>query len=234
MRRRNLELLQQRLGVRFNDLGLLRQALTHPSSNGPGAKSATDNQRLEFLGDSVVGLMLSHALFERLPDRFEGELTKARARLENRASLAEEARKLDLGEHLTLGPSEERQGGRSRESILSDAFEAVVGAIYLDQGYAVAREFLERCLGDSIDVASSATDETNPKGQLQEFLQADSKEAPSYRLDKATGPDHQRHFECSVHHAGRLLGKGQGASKQQAEADAAAWALRRLREESQD
>lgn len=221
--------LEDRLGLRFRDPTLLREALTHPSAAPHRSQGLPHNQRLEFLGDSVIGLVLSHALFERFPDCPEGALTKARARCVNGETLARRARELALGDHLILGPGEERQGGRDRESNLCDLFEALVGALYLDQGFEVARSFVLRCLAEAIGEAAADEEVVNPKGALQELLQASSNEAPRYRLEQAHGPDHERVFECSVQHGGRVLGHGRGSSKRLAESAAALEALRRLR-----
>lgn len=220
--------LPERLGLGFRNLALLREAVTHPSAVRDRNQGGAHNQRLEFLGDAVVGLVLSHALFEQFPERTEGALTKARARCVNRESLARRARELNLGDYLILGPGEERQGGRERESNLCDAFEAIVGAIYLDQGLEAARDFVLRGLGETVVQAELGEELANPKGVLQEWLQARSNEAPRYRLEQAYGPDHERVFECAVHHGGKILGRGRGSSKRLAEASAALEALRRL------
>jgi len=223
-----LDELPQALGCHFAEPGLLRLALTHPSVAHEQAAQLQHNQRLEFLGDSVVELIVTHELYRRLPTAGEGALTKTRARLVNRRSLAERARRLDLGAYLVLSRGEELHGGRDRSSTLADSFEALVGALFLDQGLETAREFVLRQFEDDLARIPGSTDAENPKGELQERLQAVSPQAPQYRLEAATGPDHDRVFECAVYHEGVELGRGQGKSKKTAEAEAAADALRRL------
>lgn len=228
MKPAGLEALSRRLGLLFRNEALLRQAFTHPSAVQDRRAVDRHNQRLEFLGDAVVGMVLTHALYDRFPEAGEGVLTKARAGLVNRQVLARLALKLGLGEHLMLGPGEERQGGRQKDSILGDALEALVGALYLDQGFDAARDFVLDHLGEALAEAVEEQIAHNPKGMLQELLQARSTEAPAYTTDRLTGPDHDRLFECSVHHAGRVLGRGQGPSKRVAEAAAALEALKHL------
>jgi ribonuclease III len=223
-----LDELQRTLGCRFAEPDLLRLALTHPSVAHEQAAQLQHNQRLEFLGDSVVELILTHELYRRLPTAGEGALTKARARLVNRRSLAERARRLDLGAYLVLSRGEELHGGRDRGSTLADSFEALVGALFLDQGLDTAREFVLRQFEADLARIPGSTDAENPKGELQERLQAVSPQAPQYRLEATTGPDHDRVFECAVYHEGVELGRGRGKSKKTAEAEAAADALRRL------
>ena len=190
------------------------------------------NQRLEFLGDAVLQLVLTQKLYDQFPASEEGPLTKARARLVNRRSLAERARAIGLGVHLVLGRGEESHGGRERPSALADAFEALLGAIFLDGGFDAAREFILREFGGAFDAVSTLPTIDNPKGELQELLQARSPESPEYRVVSATGPDHDRMFECTVHHGGVELARGSGKSKKAAESDAALAALRKLRAET--
>lgn len=223
--------LQQRLGYKFRNLALLRLALTHPSvAHEQGAPLQT-NQRLEFLGDSVLQLVLSHRLYEQFPAFGEGPLTKTRARLVNRRSLAVHGRALDLGPHLILGRGEELHGGRERPSALADAFEAVLGAIYLDGGVVAAVEFVHREFAPEFAAPAAEVPQIeNPKGELQELLQARSPHAPQYQMVSITGPDHDRVFECTVHHEGAELARGRGKSKKEAESDAALQALEKLRQ----
>lgn len=225
---KSLEDLQTTLDCRFADAGLLRLALTHPSVAHEQTARLQHNQRLEFLGDSVVELILTHELYRRLPALGEGGLTKARARLVNRRSLANRARRLGLGDYLVLSRGEELHGGRDRASTLADSFEALVGALFLDQGIECTREFVLRQFDDELALIPGPTDAENPKGELQERLQAISDKPPQYRLEATTGPDHDRVFECAVYHEGVDLGRGRGKSKKTAEAEAAADALLRL------
>jgi ribonuclease-3 len=233
--------LQNRLGYAFRDEGLLRLALTHPSvahesgvptAGGDAAqRRPAHNQRLEFLGDAVLQLVLTGELYEKFPAFDEGPLTKARAKLVNRRTLAEHARALDLGGHLILSHGEEMHGGRERPSALADTFEALLGAIFLDGGFDAAREFILREFSAAFGKLSVLPTIENPKGELQELLQARSPEAPEYHVVSTTGPDHDRVFECTVQHEGVELAHGRGKSKKAAESDAASSALKKLREE---
>ena len=217
------------MGHTFRDESLLRLALTHPSVAHESSGHTPHNQRLEFLGDSVLGLVLTCELYEKFPDFGEGPLTKARAKMVNRRTLAAEARRLGLGQHLILSRGEEVSGGRERQSALADAFEALLGAIFLDGGYEAARGFILRCFRDAFGELTEIPNLENPKGELQELLQAKSAEAPLYEMTYATGPDHNREFECAVFHQGIELGRGRGKSKKEAESRAAFAALEKLR-----
>lgn len=223
--------LQETLGYVFRDEALLRLALTHPSVAHESAVSTPHNQRLEFLGDSILGVVLTRELYDRFSDWGEGSLTKARAQLVNRRTLADEARRLNLGEYLILSRGEESSGGRARQSALADAFEALLGAVFLDSGYDVTREFILRRFGDAFSALKQAPQIENPKGELQEMLQANSVEAPRYEMTATSGPDHDRQFECAVFHLGAELGRGAGKSKKEAEGQAALAALSKLREQ---
>jgi ribonuclease-3 len=228
----DLDELQQRIGHRFRDEDLLRLALTHPSIAHEQNNPAPHNQRLEFLGDAILGAVLSQQLYEQFPEADEGLLTKSRAKLVNAAALAAHARALGLGGCLILSRGEENSGGRTRPSTLADAFEALLGAVYLDGGFEGARKFILQEF--SADYAELALPEgiDNPKGELQELLQAASPVAPVYQLVSAVGPDHDRHFVCAVLHDGVELGQGSGKSKKAAESEAALAALKKLRESS--
>ena len=223
------EQLQARIGHAFREIGLLQLALTHPSVAQEAGGPKLDNQRLEFLGDAVLQLALSQELYGKFPEFGEGALTKARAKLVNRHALAVHGRDLALGELLILSRGEELSGGRERSSTLSDAFEAVVGAVLLDGGFEVARGFILRQFGTDLDGLVAEPIIENPKGELQELLQADMQEPPEYRMVSATGPDHDRVFECIVLHRGVELARGQGKSKRIAESAAALNALGTLR-----
>jgi len=225
------EELQRQLTYSFVDPGLLRLALTHPSVAHEQSAPIQTNQRLEFLGDAVLQLVLTRELYEKFPSFGEGPLTKARAQLVNRRSLAEQARQLGLGQYLILSRGEEISGGRERLSALADTFEALLGAIFLDGGFDAARVFILQQFGASFGELSAIPTLENPKGELQEFLQATSTEAPRYHVVSASGPDHDRVFECTVHHGGTELARGQGKSKKAAESEAALAALARLREQ---
>jgi ribonuclease-3 len=224
--------LQRRLGYTFREPGLLRLALTHPSVAHEQGLPLQTNQRLEFLGDAVLQLVLTRELYETFPAFSEGPLTKARAKLVNRRSLAEHARNLCLGRCLILSRGEETQGGRERLSALADTYESLLGAIFLDGGFEAAQQFVLRQFQDAFDDLAVIPLLENPKGELQELLQSSSAEAPRYHVASATGPDHDRRFECTVHHAGVELARGCGKSKKAAESEAALAALLKLRQTS--
>jgi ribonuclease-3 len=222
--------LQHQLKYVFRDAALLQLALTHPSVAHEQGVPLQTNQRLEFLGDAVLQLVLTRELYERFPDVGEGPLTKARAKLVNRRTLAEHGRKLGLGSNLILSKGEESHGGRDRPSALADTFESLLGAMFLDGGFEAAREFILREFLGAFGELSVIPILENPKGELQEFLQSVSSEAPHYRVASATGPDHDRLFECTVHHNGVELARGVGKSKKAAESEAAMAALTKLRQ----
>jgi len=228
------EILQAQLGYTFRDVGLLRLALTHPSVAHEQGAPVQHNQRLEFLGDAALQVVLTRELYEKFPAVGEGPLTKARAKLVNRRALAEQGRQLGLGECLLLSRGEEIHGGRERPSALADTFEAVVGAIFLDGGFEAVREFVLRRFREAFGGLSVIPILENPKGELQELLQARSSEAPEYRVVSATGPDHDRLFECTVHHGGAELARGSGKSKKAAESEAALAALELLRPQGKE
>jgi ribonuclease-3 len=225
------EELQKQLQYTFRNRDFLRLALTHPSVAHEQGLPVQTNQRLEFLGDAVLQLVLTGALYEKFPTFGEGPLTKARAKLVNRRTLSERARQLNLGQNLILSRGEELHGGRERQSALADTFEAILGAIFLDGGFEAAREFILREFLGAFGQLSAIPILENPKGELQELLQSVSSEAPRYHVVSATGPDHDRIFECTVHHAGVELARGSGKSKKAAESEAALAALVKLREQ---
>jgi ribonuclease-3 len=221
--------LEQRLGYSFRDRSLLELALTHPSVAHERSAPLQTNQRLEFLGDAVLQLVLTTELYEAFPGVGEGPLTKARAKLVNRRTLADHAKRLGLGAHLIVSRGEEQHGGRDRPSALADVFEALLGAVYLDGGFPLARDFIRQQFKDDVGHLSVIPILENPKGELQELLQAASAEPPQYRLVSSTGPDHDRIFECTVLHLGVELARGLGKSKKTAESAAALAALEMLR-----
>ena len=227
------EALQDRLGYVFRDAALLQLALTHPSVAHEHNAPLQTNQRLEFLGDAVLQLVLTRELYEKFSAFGEGPLTKARAKLVNRRTLAERARHLAIGEHLIVSRGEEMHGGRERPSALADTYEALLGAIFLDGGFEAARDFILREFQAAFGGLLVIPILENPKGELQELLQSVSPEAPHYDVVSATGPDHDRIFECTVQHGGAELARGQGKSKKAAESEAALAALTRLREEKE-
>lgn len=207
--------LDKTLGYRFNDVRLLRQALTHRSA--PGAS----NERLEFLGDAVLDIVVSEVLYHSLPDAPEGDLSRLRASLVRDTSLAGIAADLGMGEQLILGSGERKTGGHRRQSILADALEALFGAVYLDSGFDTAAGLIRRVFGDKLDELPHADDLRDPKTQLQEWLQARGSAPPDYELVKVTGKAHQQHFEVRCTVPGRQPSAGEGRSRRNAEQKAA-------------
>ena len=223
-----MESLESIIGHSFREPLLLAEALTHGSVSYESQRSGIDNQRLEFLGDAVLQLALSHELFVQLPQADEGRLTKTRAHVVSTKSLAALSRRMGLGQFLVMGRGEEANGGRDRDSSLADALEAVIGAIYLDAGLEAAMQFIQRILGDDLEIVLRGPGESNPKGDLQEKLQAVNAEAPVYRIVSQSGPDHAKLFDAVVTWQGNELGRGSGKSKKEAEVRAAEAALLRL------
>jgi ribonuclease III len=222
--------LQERIQVTFDDPELLMRSLAHRSWCAENGEEES-NERLEFLGDSVLGLVVTHYVYEHFPSLPEGQLSEVRAGVVNARVLAEVAMELDLGASLLLGKGEDAAGGRAKQSILADAFEAVVAAVYLDQGFAVARELVLRCLQDRIAEAAAGPGGRDYKTRLQEITAARTLGRPRYMV-RDEGPDHAKHFFASVYVTDRLYGEGEGRSKKQAE-QAAAWvAWTRLQEEA--
>lgn len=224
-----LDSLQSELDYRFRDPNLLLEALTHPSLAHEQGGSLQHNQRMEFLGDAVLQLVLTHELYEKFPALGEGPLTQARAQMVNRRTLAEQAGRLRLGQFLRMSRGEELSGGRKRASAMADAFEALLGAIYMDGGLEVARTFVLRQFRETFGEMEILPNLDNPKGELQEMLQTEIPEPPRYRMISISGPDHDRVFECEVSHRGVPIANGQGKSKKMAETNAAIAALQGLR-----
>ena len=228
-----MESLEQRITYKFANSLLLAEALTHPSLAYESNRPHFDNQRLEFLGDAVLQLILTEKLFAMFPGFSEGRLTKLRSRLVSRDALCQYADAIQLGEYLLLGKGEAASGGRDRASNLADAIEALIGAIYLDGGYDPARQVVLRLCSQMLDHVEEEPEEVNPKGQLQEILQAISPVSPNYRIVNQEGPDHQKTFTACVEWNGHELGLGHGGSKKEAEIDAALNALADQRWESE-
>ena len=231
--------LEERLGHKFSRRELLDRALTHSSAvpelrgaasdvTGNGIALA-DNERLEFLGDAVLELLASEYLLEAFPEWTEGQLSKSRARIVNASSLEGAARRLRLGEHLRLGRGEEKTGGREKQTLLADAFEAVVAAVYLDAGLAAAREVLQQVLFEqALEERGERIAESDRKSALQEFLQGRGHAPAEYRLAGESGPDHQKVFQIEVWINGECMAKGEGSTKKEAEQQAARSALELL------
>jgi len=217
-----LDTAESLAGHRFSDRNLLLRALTHPSyTEEPHA--AQDYERIEFLGDAVLGLVVVHEIFERFPYMPEGQMTKLKIGVIAGRTLTDVAQRLGLGELLLLGPSETGTDGRGMTSALENAFEALIGALYLDAGLDAARDFILRVLGDRIDPQVTAVPE-HPKSMLQEILQARGL-TPVYEVTRTAGPPHDRVFQVRVVVDGKVMGTGSGHSKKEAEMNAAEQAL---------
>jgi ribonuclease-3 len=218
--------LEQRIKYKFRNSLLLAEALTHPSLGHETHRHHFDNQRLEFLGDAVLQLIFTEYLFDRYQDASEGQLTKLRARIVSREGLRIHADALGLGHFLMMGKGEESSGGRQRASALADAYEALVGALYLDSDYVTARRIVLTEAREYLDSLELETADQNPKGRLQEILQAISPQSPQYPIVHSSGPEHQKHFAAKILWCGIELGAGEGRSKKEAEVAAAQHALR--------
>jgi ribonuclease-3 len=227
---RPAEAFAARIGLPVRDLDLLEQALVHSSWHHEHRDAAIGhNERLEFLGDVVVNLAISEALYARHPDDDEGYLSARRAAIVSTAGLARLAGRIDLGQALLLGEGEAQRSGRRRPSLLASTFEAVAGALYLDLGFDRVREWLVELAGPEVDADAPIVTLKSPKSRLQELTQRRSGERPTYHLVDATGPDHEKSFRIEVWVDGALLGVGEGPSRRSAETAAAAQALDRLR-----
>lgn len=223
--------LQSILGVTFHDDSLLRQALVHRSYlNENPSLNLTSNERLEFLGDAVLSFVVADELYSRFPDFSEGELTNLRSSLVRGETLSKIALSLHLGDYLFLGRGEEESGGRIRARNLSCALEAVIGAIFLDQGLEAARGFIMRILSSKLERAAEDKPKADYKSRLQHIIQLERKVTPVYRTIDETGPDHAKVFTVEVLAGDAVLGRGSGPSKRSAEMEAARQALKNLRE----
>jgi ribonuclease-3 len=225
-----LEELERIAGHRFRDRSLLERAVTHSSAAADsGEPSLADNERLEFLGDAVLGMLVSDHLLGAFPGWSEGQLSRGRSRLVNSVSLSAAARRLGLGEHLRVGRGEEKSGGREKPALLANLFEAVVGAVYLDGGLVPAREFVTRALlVPAMDAQGEQLGRGDDKSELQELLQKNGWPMAQYNVLRETGPDHRKVFWVEVSVAGRVTAIGSGSSKKEAEQLAAQQALEQL------
>lgn len=228
-RRAELVRLSVHMGVSFDNIALLDEALTHPSYTNEAKNVIAHNERLEFLGDAVLELASSTYLYALFPDCSEGELTKMRASLVQSNTLARLSRKLGLGAYLRMGRGELRGGGAERQNNLENAFEAVIGAIYLDSGWQTAKEYVCRQLSAEAEHIAPAQVMRDYKTALQEYVQKDHRKTISYVLVSESGPDHDKRFTTRVLIDDQTMGEGTGRSKKEAEQHAAAQALERLR-----
>lgn len=217
--------LENRIGYTYRDKSLLSLALTHTSYANECKRTKQHNERLEFLGDSVLSVIVSRYLYEQFPHMPEGELSKTRASLVCEKSLAGFARELDLGKDLLLGHGEEQNGGRERDSILADAFEAVIASMYLDGGMAPAEKFVLHFIGEQIRRGEIVTPFVDYKTELQEIIQQNREEKVEYVTVSESGPDHDKRFTVEVHLNSNVIGRGTGRSKKIAEQLAAREAL---------
>ena len=221
--------LQERIGYRFTDRGLLEHALTHKSRAAEDVSGGVaDNESLEFLGDAVLGLVVAETLFHQYPEYTEGQKSKVKAAVVSTQSLARRAEAIQLGDHLILGRGEEKTGGRFKQALLADAYEALIAAIYLDGGLDAAGVFLRREFKDVIDSGIAQTIAPDHKSELQERVQALGRPLPEYRVSGSEGPDHRKTFTIEVVVNGEVLGVATGRAKKEAEQEAARLALARL------
>lgn len=219
--------LEKQLGHRFRRKGHLHAALTHPSFRHESEAVEEDNQRLEFLGDAALGLVSAAYLYKHFPDQDEGTLTHLRSKIANRNALAQIGEKLELGAYLQLGRGEDRSGGRQRASNLTDAVEALIGAVFLDGGLKAVDKVFQHLWTDDLE-SLAGEDMENPKGQLQEYSQKRWKISPTYRVIEEHGPAHAREYVCVVSIGDEDYGTGKAMTKRNAEAEAARQAMKQL------
>lgn len=224
--------IEATLDVKFKKKALLETALTHRSFLNENRKIQQHNERLEYLGDAVLEFLISKFLFEHYPDKPEGELTSYRSATVKTETLAQAAIELDLGPNILMSKGEERTGGREKEYILANTFEAIVGAMYLDRGIKKCDEFLHRVLFHKVDLIVKNRLDIDPKTRFQELAQEIHKETPIYKLISEVGPDHSKTFKMSVMVGEKSFGEGEGPSKQKAEEAAARKALEKIQKEN--
>lgn len=217
--------LQESLAYHFSDFSYLNLALTHPSFHYEQEHGGGDYQRLEFLGDAILGMLLAEMLFHRFPEAAEGELSRKRAQLAEQGSLASIARGCGLGAYIQLGKGEEQTSGRDKDSILCDVLEALIAAVYLDGGLEAARRVVAGFFDELLDIPLGQTPSRDAKSELQELLSARNQPPPEYRLIAESGPPHERQFNFIVLINGQVFGEGQGRSKKIAQQAAALRAL---------
>lgn len=222
-----LESLANRLGYAMRDSSLYDRALTHASSLADDAPGALDYESLEFLGDAVLGLAIAHHLFESMPDRRPGDYSRVRAGLVNRKCVARVGQALDIAPHIRLGKGEEQSGGRARMALMADCMEALIGAIYLDQGYTTAHEFVVRVFAKEVEDARRSSLHGDYKSLLQNYCQSRRLALPRFNLVRSEGPDHQKEFEVEVIVRETIMGHGIGSTIKAAEQEAAREALDR-------
>jgi ribonuclease III len=220
-RKKELQLFERHTGIRFRELEFLNQAFTHRSFANELSETGENNERLEFLGDSVLGLVVSQYLYETLPDQPEGELARIKSFVVSEASLSEIARGLRVDNFILIGKGEEYSGGRSKKAILADCLEAIIGAYYLDSGFPPVERFVHAMLIPEINKVLENRHAKDYKTLLQEYVQKRMKTYPKYRVVQKTGPDHDKTFWIEVHIGERAFGAGKGKNKKEAEQEAA-------------
>jgi ribonuclease-3 len=230
--RNEFDVLQRAIGYRFHDSGLLEHALTHTSrANEDASGGVRDNESLEFLGDAVLGFVIADQLFRDFPEFDEGQKSKTKSALVSTAALAQRAEQLGLGDHLLLGRGEERSGGRRKQALLADGYEALIAAIYLDGGIEQVRAFISREFGPLLnEIRQHGLPGSDYKSSLQEYLQSHDSPLPEYRVAGTLGPDHRKLFQVEVAIRGEPIALATGASKKEAEQEAARLALLKLGE----
>ncbi len=221
----NYAALESAIGYRFKERAFLEEALTHRSRANESQETLRDNQRLEFFGDAILQFLVSRELFIRFPELREGELSRRRSTLVDETNLHRIALTIDLGKFLLLGRGEDKKGGREKKSLLADAYEAMVAAVYLDGGIKPAQRLIRRLFGTLLENVADATFSRDYKTELQELAQSRFGSPPRYSLLETYGPDHDRLFRVAVLLAEKIVGKGEGSSKKSAEQAAAAEAL---------
>lgn len=222
---KKIEDFEQRIGVVFNNKGYLKEALTHRSYLNEHKDCPSHNERLEFLGDAVLELVVSDYLFNKYKSRPEGELTSFRSALVKTESLADTAKEMGIGENILLSKGEEDTGGRTKNFLLANTFEAIIGGIYIDQGYESSKEFVYRFLINKLeDIVKNRLD-IDSKTKIQEVAQAKYKVTPVYDVSNEQGPDHEKEFTVVIKINNKVIGEGKGSSKQRAEEDAASKGL---------
>ncbi len=229
LRQQELQSFQELINYSFRNIKLLNEALTHKSFVYENLREKKGhNQRLEFLGDALLGMVVSEYLYHRFPQHLEGKLSKMKSMMVEGSLLVRKAREIQLGKYLFLGKGEESTGGRSRASLLADGFEALIGSIYLDGGLSACCHFILERLGPDLEGLEKAG-ERDYKSNLQEYAQAEFGQIPIYQVVSAEGPGHQRAFEVTVSLKGKVYGNGKGGTKKSAEQQAARGALEKLK-----
>lgn len=228
--KKNLDKIQQKIGIKFNNPQLLAQALVHRSYlNEITGRGIGSNERLEFLGDAILSFVVSHWLYQEFPNYKEGQLTNLRSNLVRTTTLAQIAEKLEIGQNLLMSRGEKSSGGEKNPSLLANTLEAVIGAIYLDQGKEKTTGFIKIHLEPFLKQIVAKGEFKDSKSLLQERIQEEIQEAPLYKILKEEGPDHDKIFTVGIYSQGKLLAQGAGKSKQEAEEEAAKAALEKLK-----